>query len=277
MIGVKIHGRLGNQLFQYAFINAAAAQLGTSFYLDESADSFKPSKYFYIAEKRSTIIRRFIFNLKGIRSISQRIKTKFFQGLKYKNNLTTLIVDDKDTPESQLLKIKDHLLYEGFFQSEKYFETQQNAIKKLFTIKPKYVQLFKQKTELLGKGETLVTVHVRRGDYLNANWQLPSSYYHQAIAKIQQPNLFYVFITDDHDFVAKEFADIEPKHISTANEIIDFQFLVNADINILSNSSFSWWGAYLNPKKAETIAPALWLGKSEVYPKGILCSSWQLI
>ncbi|SOD18654.1 alpha-1,2-fucosyltransferase [Pedobacter xixiisoli] len=277
MIGVKLHGRLGNQLFQYAFIYTAAAKLGTTFYLDESIDRFLVSRYFEIKEKPIAIFRRFIFNLSGIKRLLEKPKIQFFESLKRRYQLSTTLIDGKQFPKAECLKIKEQTLFEGFFQSEKYFETEKQALKNLLSIKPKYIKLFKQYVKQLVKEKTMVTIHVRRGDYLTANWQLTSSYYHQAIAKIHHPNNFYVFITDDRDFVAKEFADITPQHISSASEIIDLQFLINADINILSNSSFSWWGAYLNKNNAQTIAPALWLGQSEVYPNSILCSNWQLI
>ena len=93
-----------------------------------------------------------------------------------------------------------------------------------------------------------------------------------------QENL-YIFITDDPGFVKTEFGYLNDIYIFNNSEIVDFQFLMNADINIISNSSFSWWGTYLNPKRPKVIAPKHWFKDNAFLksPKNVLLKSWNLI
>lgn len=277
MIGIKIHGGLGNQLFQYAFIYTTAKKLNTSFYLDEGIDFFKVSKYFNVTEDYFKQLRRAFFNIRGFRRIVKNQRIKLFDDISVKNRLEKTIINGYQNPDKEIFKLKNNILYEGFFQSEKYFDEQKNVIKSLFTIKNKYVKLFEQKTKHIDFSKNIITVHIRRDDYLQLNWQLSIEYYHKAIAEVEKPDNYYIFITDDPDFVALNFSHIHNKYISSDHEIIDFQFLLNSNTNILANSSFSWWGSYLNKKDALTIAPKLWLGQATQYPNSITCEKWLLI
>jgi len=94
------------------------------------------------------------------------------------------------------------------------------------------------------------------------------------LKKLTIENPYYIFISDDLSYIEEEFDYLKEKYISKHNDIIDFQFLLNADICILSNSSFSWWGAYLNNKKATVFAPKFWLGKKSELPKHIIPEGW---
>jgi hypothetical protein len=126
----------------------------------------------------------------------------------------------------------------------------------------------------------MAVIHIRRSDYVDLNISLPVSYYKRAIEAIDDTDITYIFISDDPAFVETEFDYIPNKYISTHNEIIDLQFLINADICILSNSSFSWWGAWLNNKACKTvIAPELWLGQhsGQEYPNGVIQPEWTLL
>ncbi|RYD77003.1 MAG: alpha-1,2-fucosyltransferase, partial [Sphingobacteriales bacterium] len=111
------------------------------------------------------------------------------------------------------------------------------------------------------------------------NISLPTSYYHDAIKETLRDNSFYIIISDDHEFVKKEFSYLDHKYISNCSEIIDLQFLMNADQCIISNSTFGWWGAYLNPKNPPVVVPKYWLGFAEKveFPCNIIPKEWKLI
>lgn len=277
MISVKIHGRLGNQLFQYAFVYSTAKKLDTQFYLDETIDLFKAAEYFNITENRFLQNLRRIYQLKGFHKLLKKPKQMYFNYLSNKYKLETAKFEGNTAAQIHLKKVADHTLYEGFFQSEEYFTEQQTAIKKIFTLKKKYQDKFWEKTKHINFNKHIVTVHVRRGDYTSLGLALPINYYHEAIASISNTNNYYIFISDEPLYVAKEFQYIANKHISNAEEVIDLQYLIYANTNILSNSSFSWWGAYLNTNNALTIAPKNWLGKEIQYPYGITLQNWKLI
>ena len=98
----------------------------------------------------------------------------------------------------------------------------------------------------------IVTIHIRKTDYTDlghlnlgrADLSLPFSYYHNVIAKIHNGNNHYIFISDDPALIAGEFDYLKDKYISNDNAIVDFQHMLNADICIIANSTFSWWAAY---------------------------------
>ncbi|MGE6220830.1 alpha-1,2-fucosyltransferase [Nubsella zeaxanthinifaciens] len=277
MISVQIHGGLGNQLFQYAFVYAASRKLNTNFYLDESIDLFKCGQYFNIKEAKTRVWLRRVYRLKGMHKLLSKIKLTYFKSLSGKHRLININLDQSLPAEKELTKLRDNALFIGFFQSESYFKAQREELLARFEIKKSYQQAFKKSLEKLNGSQKLVCVHIRRGDYLQHQLDLPLNYYKEAIALISHPNNHYVFISDDPLFVTQNFAEIENKTVSTENEIIDFQYLTNSNINILSNSSFSWWGAYLNKNNAFTIAPKNWLGKTEQYPLNITLKRWKLI
>lgn len=274
MIAVRLEGRLGNQLFQYAFIYAAAKKLGVRFYLDQSVQSFLLDKYFAVEPPSFHWLQKRIFSIPGYKNLfSYYLKNKFYTMLKRFHGLKTLNFSSTITPGEELEKLSDGALYDGFFQSLQYWETYTADIARLFTIQPRYKQQYDLIAKDLPIDKTIIVIHIRRGDYLNHNFNLPDSYYHNAIKAMKVTNPFYVFISDDTEYVKKEFEYLSNKYISENNEIVDLQLLQNADVCILSNSSFSWWGAWLNDKASKTVyAPKNWLGFREgtEYPAGIM-------
>jgi hypothetical protein len=130
---------------------------------------------------------------------------------------------------------------------------------------------------------------VRRGDYLNLNdwWlmnlgsdnlSLPDEYYINCLKRIPDYQGYKkIFVSDDVDYIQSAFGHLENAEFVSNSLIIDFQLLLNADILIASNSSFSWWAAYLNRKAHKQVfCPKYWLGfkvKRE-YPSNIIPVEW---
>jgi hypothetical protein len=109
---------------------------------------------------------------------------------------------------------------------------------------------------------------------------LPLSYYQNTLTALKRKNLHYIFISDDIAFIEENFADIEPKTISKESEIYDFQHLLNSNICVISNSTFSWWGAWLNTRSDKIIyCPKYYLGyhlKKQI-PENIYPQEWRQI
>jgi len=274
MVAVRLEGRLGNQLFQYGFIFATAKKLDTSFYLDKSIDNFLLPQYFEVEEDFLQTMDKKVFSIKGYKNIFKvYLKRAVYGGLKlFVFGNRTVTIRNETAVADALKQIKNNVLYIGYFQAQDYFENYQSEIRKLFSIKKEYVDAFGKIRAGLRKNARKAVIHIRRGDYVGLNISLPMSYYRNAIASISGEDIQYIFISDDPDFIRNEFADLPDKYISTHNEIIDLQLLANADFCILSNSSFSWWGAWLNtnPEK-KVFAPENWLGFNEKkeFPAGI--------
>ena len=105
---------------------------------------------------------------------------------------------------------------------------------------------------------------------------LPESFYLNALQEVKNLDDYKILlVTDDIENAATRLPGIKNKLIISDSEIMDFQLLMHADKLIISNSSFSWWAAYLNKKHAEVFAPENWLGfklnaemPSNVMPEG---------
>ncbi len=281
MIAVKLEGRLGNQLFQYAFIYAAAKKLNTNFYLDKSIDHFLLDQHFMIKKDKWWFFDHHLFSINGFKNIFSHYSRYFFYNtVKKIFFLRSETFSSIESPLTQRQRIKNRTIYTGYFQSELYFFDYRTDIRKVLSIKEIYRKRFEGVFSSMPRAKKYVALHIRRGDYIAHNLALDMSYYYEAIKAVHEEGNFYIFISDDPDFVKNEFHLIVNKYVSSHEEIIDLQFLMNADVCILSASSFSWWGAWLNINSEKiVIAPKTWLGRDPglTYPNGVLQPDWKLI
>lgn len=266
MIIVKFQGRLGNQMFQYASALSMSKKFKTFFLIDNSINSAF-LKYF------KTRILDFVFlNKVLLKLFKKTIKNTICQ------------VGDEDITDLEKI-FKNNSYYDGFFQSEEYFEGYKAYLKKKFVIKKQYKILFTNKYGQLFNDNKIIAIHCRLGDYLNwgsealggENMTLPQSYYKNALSQIDKEESYKIIIvTDDIQNVANRFDFIVDKMIVSEEEIIDFQILQNANKLIISNSSFSWWAGYLSTKNATIYAPEYWLGfkVEKEFPSGVLSKSF---
>ncbi len=267
MIIVKFDGRLGNQMFQYAFALSTSQKLGTVFLMDRLRksilfDYFKTGYTFSSKQSNDSLIK---------------ICRKFLRKKINQDNFAEV--------EELKRKIKNYRYYQGFFQSEAFFDQHRALVKNRLQVRKKYINDFHAKYGAFYNQNKVIAIHCRLGDYLiygndvlgGKNLSLPESYYKKALQKI--PNIEdykIIIVTDDTENIVGRFDFIPEKIIVSEDEIIDFQILQNAHQVIISNSSFSWWAAYLNNKSATIYAPDYWLGfkiKRE-YPCSILPKTW---
>jgi Glycosyl transferase family 11 len=293
MIGMLTQGRLGNQMFQFAFIYAASKQLNTPFFIvnSNSLHYFKLHEELIKNNTKNTL-KYCAFNLfKKSRIVLSRLILKkplewLINWCIYKNVFNW---DNTTNEKGYLLTtIKNNVLYSGYFQSEKYFIEVKKDIQNLFEITPQYKHEFLTEKAYLFAKKT-IAIHIRRTDYLhfkikelgNDNLVLPINYYKKCLNLIGDTEGYNVlFISDDIEFVKKEFSEKDNYFYENNTEIIDFQLLLNADILIIANSSFSWWAAWLNKKINKIIyAPNYFLGFkiNRFYPAGIKINDWNWI
>lgn len=263
MIIVKFQGRLGNQIFQYAFALTVSKKFKTFFLIDNA--------------KNSVFFKYFKSPLIHLNGIFNKVLLSFFVKL-IKNKINQTGTESVDEIKKQFA---NNSYYDGFFQSDNYFENNREYLKKRLIIKRKYRKLFNEKYGQFFIDNKVIAIHCRLGDYLNwgseelggKNLSLPKSYFRNALNKINQAEKYQVVIvTDDAENIENKFDFIKNKIIISEEEIIDFQILQNAHQLILSNSSFSWWAAYLNVKTAPVYVPEYWLGfkVEKEFPVGIL-------
>ena len=155
----------------------------------------------------------------------------------------------------------------NFFQSEIFFE-QDLASASSIRVKEKYLAKARQFLLDIPESYTKVFVHIRRGDYLSESYMsergidLPKSYYVDAINLIKGriKNPFFIFLSDDPLWAVDNFQEIEPKIVSTNSMQVDLAIMTLCEVGVISNSSFSWWGAYLMDERELVIAPKYWYG-----------------
>ncbi len=142
-------------------------------------------------------------------------------------------------------QVRDGVIPDFYLQGEEYFEKYKDEIK----------QMFGSGISSIDK----VSIHVRRGDYVNNPFYVDlceTDYYEKAIALF--PSSSFLVFSDDIEWCKGRFKGGEFEFFH-GTEIEDLNMMASCKHNIIANSSFSWWGAYLNPNPGKTIiAPEKW-------------------
>jgi hypothetical protein len=273
MFGVKIEGRLGNQMFQYAFALAQQEKFKEDFYLDSYQhlylkDLFILPRYFLLGGeyRRQSALRKFRFMLSHGFRPEKVVQDQWFGAEHFLNNYS-----------------KPGILYGGFFQSEQYFMPVRDKVRKAFCVKP---ELRVDIRDVTGNDRETVVVHVRRTDYLNwgnddlqYNLSLPEGYYRRCLEQLDLRDKNLLFLSDDIAYVKEHFGRPGAFFSERGSEIHDLQLLMQADYLVLANSSFSWWGAWLNERAKQVFAPKHWLGfkVNKEWPAGVISPAWRKI
>ena len=167
---------------------------------------------------------------------------------------------------------------DGYFQSEKYFVNYKEQIYKLFSPIAKIQEYINNKYgDILNNS---VGIHVRRGDYLNYPDIHPAcsmEYYNKALKRFKNRENFIVF-SDDIKWCKNNF-DKNFHFVEYEKDYMDLYIMSQCTDNIIANSSFSWWAAWLNknPDK-KIIAPKLWFGKDkQLSTKDLIPANWLVI
>lgn len=264
MITVRLKGGLGNQMFQYACGLQHSEIKGGMLQLDETETQKRPQHggatiaNWNIPQQVGRIRSGPVLNFKL--SISRRLRNhcRPFPDI--------LVQPDQDHVD--LSAEGDALYLEGYWQSEHYFEKISETLRMHFT--PNY-ELPETATEFIRRAGTCesVAIHVRRGDYASdpqatrVHGTLGRDYYQSAISymrsQLTSPT-FFVF-SDDHRAASDMLSTENTFMVSDTGDIpnTDLHLVRSCKHQIIANSSFSWWGAWLNRNtKKIVIAPKRW-------------------
>ncbi len=252
-------GHLGNQMFQYAALIGLAKKYNRKFCIPHE----KAFGGAYYTELRSSIYEAFpIEPIKGLSRFPTVDEGQFHFNEKLFNNFP-----------------KQNINLHGFFQSEKWFKHAEAEVREAFTFKPEYLEVAEEMRKQLS-GE-IIAIHVRRTDYLtNPNHEaLGLDYYEKALAELPEEARAIVF-TDDPEWAKEQeiFPDERFFVSETDCAYTDMALMSMCDYHIISNSTFSWWGAWLSDSK-QVIAPKDWFGAplggndlSDLY-----CEGWKVL
>ena len=258
MISCKLIGGLGNQMFQIATTKALALanNVGCCF-----GDSNTPNQGRNAFEYKYSVFLNTPFH-------------PFIYKTLYREPTFTF------SP----IPFKDEMMLSGYFQSPKYFDTYKEDIQKLFLRQDKLTIL---KKKYRAKLKDSVSIHIRRGDYVdNPNLELLDDYYIKALdlilghLKIKNILVFSDDIIWTKLYFSKKLSTYEAKKVHYIERLEDYEDMYLMSLcrhNIIANSSFSWWGSYLNknPNKM-VIAPMKWfkegsgLSEVDIYTKEMI-------
>jgi hypothetical protein len=294
MIIVKLSGGLGNQLFQYSFGRYLSLKHNTELKLDVqlniNASDFTPrllglSKYNidlnYVTNNEIESCKFFkIGNL-------SRIERKLNQSFPFLNK--RYVVEKSFTILNKDLLLDD-CYYDGYWQSEYYFK----SIKNILINDLQFNFELNESNKLLGEdisNSMSVSLHIRRSDYLSvsSNSKIFSictlKYYRDAISyfnlKFGKP-IFYIFSDDiawaKENFVGENFVIVD---VNQDDPHSDMYLMSQCKHNIIANSSFSWWGAWLNSNVDKVVVcPSEWYRNNETNINAIrslIPKEWEII
>jgi hypothetical protein len=292
MIIVKLQGGLGNQMFQYATGRSLAELKQTELKLDDTFLQDKtPKKDFTLRDYELDIfqlntkiasrteIDRFFNKPNGfVNKIVNRIKQQFIKYQVIKQRFFHF--------DETVLYCRKNTYLDGYWQSYRYFEPITGIIQKEFTMKS---PMDNKNLTLARKIEATqsVAVHIRRGDYVknektNQHHGVCSTkYYQEAIIKMVQKvdNPHFFFFSDDIEWVKDNLMVTYPSEYVNYNtgkkSYEDMRLMSLCKHNIIANSSFSWWGAWLNPHAEKmVIAPKKWFNDPNRNTSDLIPENW---
>jgi hypothetical protein len=270
MIAVRLMGGLGNQMFQYAVARRIALERSTELVLDlgwfgRQAPQDTPRAYALDVFVADDHVRRVAIDLpvpvNRLQAGIALVRERLHRGPR--------IVRQRGTGfDAQVLDAPDGALLVGYFQSERYFGPVADAIRTDFALRAALSPAAEQVAEKIAAAGASISLHVRRGDYVtNPNAKqfhgtLGSDHYRRALGRIDRPDAQVFVFSDDPDWCAAELelgqpTTVLPRDGRSAAE--DMVLMSRCDHHVIANSSFSWWGAWLDPRpEATVVAPARW-------------------
>lgn len=288
MVIVGLQGGIGNQMFQYALGRALAYQLDVPLKFDLSNYSEHQLRKFELGNFNiaGSIASETDLALAKGYGVPGRILAPLFGSIFKKLRFRT--VHEKSLrfcPD--IFAIRGNIYLVGYWQSEKYFAQISSIVRNEFTVRCAIDEVNGQRAEQIG-GVTAVSMHVRRGDYVSDAHAtqtlgvLPLDYYQSAVklvaSRVDTPH-FFVF-TDDTVWAKEHIRIAYPLTFVTHNRseksFMDIYLMSRCQHNIVANSTFSWWGAWLNPNLRKiVVAPAAWYRDPAYDPSDLIPSSWE--
>lgn len=286
MIIVQLKGGFGNQLFQYAAGLSLASVHNTPLKVDVS-ELNQPDKQigtFRAFELQQIILEPLIADENEIRQMQPLGLHKFIDKLRppYKRS----VYKEQDFSfDLNFFKAGDNIYLKGYRQSEKYFKNIEEKIRYGFQLKPALIRSLEEKGRQLSSISS-VSIHIRRGDYANPivkeyHGILEASYYQNAIAvlELKVPDCRFFVFSDDSEWVNKNLRFSSPfemiSGIQTTSAIEDFYLISQCKHQVIANSTFSWWAAWLNPNPGKiVIAPKKWFNNAPYDTRDLIPESW---
>jgi|TARA_B100001094_G_scaffold295802_1_gene317442 hypothetical protein len=233
------HGRLGNQMFQYAALRGIAAAHDYDFCIPQSdfVDEWKDHQLFET------------FKLPHNNNRGYQLQPDYYQEKQFHYD------------QEYVDNCPDQICLFGYFQTERYFENITDSIREDFTFHDEIVETC---TEFIGQVDNPLALHVRRTDYVSKAADHPpcsAEYYQEALSKFDDDRSVIVFSDDAEWCKEQSIFSADRFMVAEGNDNrYDLCLMSLCKDFIIANSSFSWWGAWL-ANRGGVVAPARWFGE----------------
>lgn len=284
MITARLLGGLGNQLFQYAAGRALSLRLGVPFQLDareawHNKPVFHPALHHFAIQTPEGSARTLP---------PDRKQPLRYTAWRYFARRPRLLRENGLGVNRAVLEAGDDTYLHGYFQSERYFLDQLETIRADLTIttppSPENADWLGQ----LSQTPMATSLHVRRGDYVAstkgaaAHGSCDAAYYARALETVAKETgkTPQVFVFSDDPIWARDNLDLPfPKTVIGHNppeaHYEDMRLMAACTHNIIANSTFSWWGGWLNPNPTKVVcAPKRWFADPTLHNPDILPDTW---
>lgn len=273
MIITKLIGGIGNQMFQYAVGRRLSYIHKTKLKLD-------------ISELKRLKTRKYeldCFDIKGevIEGQKRSLVDRIIKRLKNEQNI---YFEKNFRFDQAVLNLPDNVTLAGYFQSERYFSDIEEIIRKEFSFKLSPVGKIRPVLRKVRSSES-IAIHFRRTDYIDNkkffyyHGVCSLDYYREAISliatKLKSPE-FFIF-SDDLIWVKRNLKMEHPAFFVDLNDkdYEDLRIISSCRNQITANSTFSWWGAWLNENKNKiVIAPKVWFADKSINTEDLIPPSW---
>jgi len=286
-----LNGGLGNQLFQYAAGRSLALFHRTDHVLDVS--QYGDEVFSNQTPRNLDIID---FNISSRVAVDQdlaKLRPSNFMLSKasrsFKNKFLKKYYLDW---HPEIFSAGNKLYLDGYFQCEKYFIDVFQELRNEFTLREEYLLSIANILSKIQSDQPSISIHIRRGDYVN-NLRIRHiydictlDYYSRATQELIQqfPNARLYIFSDDINWVQSnmpifknatlisDMKTISGENLRPSQELF---LMSQCDHHIIANSSFSWWGAYLNASSSKVvIAPNIWNRSKFFHQNDIIPEAW---
>ncbi len=292
MIVTRMDGGLGNQMFQYAFGLYLAHKHQTELALDLNSYQSGP--------QHGYTLDRFQITAQPLTAtLSQQLPKRYRRPASTESNTwlpdwlnRSLLRRVKERPfgfHEKYLKARAHSYLVGYWQSEKFFPGMRDELLEQFTPAARLSDDSLRVVESMQTAPS-IALHIRRGDYLTHSEtariyeQLSLDYYRTSLERFAQQNEHVQVFVFSNDLAwcrkhlqlrfPTHFVDHTDQH--SAHE--DLIMMSRAMCNVIANSTFSWWAAYLNNRRDRTtFAPSSWFRPGTLDGQHLPCPAWQRV
>ncbi|WP_200847918.1 alpha-1,2-fucosyltransferase [Rhizobium sp. 18055] len=289
LVIVKLLGGLGNQMFQYATGRAVAHRLGVDLLVDVSSFAHYDLRRYELGDWSipARVANADELNRAGVTLAPPTFLRRVGRALGIGQPLNTF----KETSfayDPSILNVTAPLYLDGYWQSERYFSDIAGLLRQDFVLSEQADAKNKAMASMIDSaGSHAVSLHIRRGDYVS-NQQTAQyhgvcslDYYRAAVDHVAQhvfdPH-FFVF-SDDLAWVSENLKLDHPMTLVDVNNADkgawDMALMMACRHHVIANSSFSWWGAWLNPHEEKiVVAPRHWFSGATHDTSHLVPSSW---